>query len=175
MKSCFDFVLHIQRYCHAYCILPTNITLLVCNVFLVVDSCEIKGCQSNVVLDGNFDNNRKCCMAKNSGFMMYDSLPGEITTGCICTPKLGERFCADHLKDHQELDKDKTGINLEAASKEFGATLGPTLRSNKKKRRGKSLGAGGRNNRKAMSERQELLQGQTLLILLKCHNQYNEL
>ena len=133
MKSCFDFVLHIQRYCHAYCILPTNITLLVCNVFLVVHSCEIKGCQSNVVLDGNFDNNRECCMAKNSGCMMYDSLPGKITTGCICTPKLGERFCADHLKDHQELDKDKTGINLEAASKEFGATLGPTLRSNKKK------------------------------------------
>ena len=55
--------------------------------------------------DGNFDNNRQCCMAKGSGFLQYDSLPGEIKTGCMQTPKLGTRFCEKHLVDHQQLDK----------------------------------------------------------------------
>ena len=57
------------------------------------------------MLDGNFDNNRECCMAKGSGFLEYDSLPGEIKTGCMQTPKLGTRFCEKHLVDHQQLDK----------------------------------------------------------------------
>ena len=52
------------------------------------------------MLDGNFDNNRECCMAKGSGFLEYDSL-----TGCMQTPKLGTRFCEKHLVDHQQLDK----------------------------------------------------------------------
>ena len=72
-------------------------------------------------------------MVKKSGYLIYDSLPGEITTGCINTPKLGERFCSDHLQDHQELDKQKPNINLDAASKEFGTSLGPVLRSSKRK------------------------------------------
>lgn len=53
-----------------------------------------------MVLDGNFDNNRECCMVKNSGSMMYDFLFGEIIIGCICIFKLGERFCVDYLKDY---------------------------------------------------------------------------
>ena len=59
------------------------------------------------MLDGNFDNNHECCLAKGSGFIEYDSLPGEIKTGCNQTPKLGTRFCGKHLVDHQELDKVK--------------------------------------------------------------------
>lgn len=55
------------------------------------------------MLDGNFDNNREWCMAKGSGFIEYDSLPGEIKTAQ--TPKRSTRFCEEHLVDHQELDK----------------------------------------------------------------------
>ena len=85
------------------------------------------------MLDGNFDNNRECCMAKNSGCLLYDSLPGEIATGCVNSPKKGERFCKDHCHDHQELDKHSDEVSLEEASKEFGVTLGPVLRGAKKK------------------------------------------
>ena len=98
-----------------------------------VHSCEVKGCQNNVVLDGNFDNNRECCMAKTSGCLKYDSLPGEITTGCTKTPKLGQRFYKDHCQDHQELDRNSEEMNLEDAVNEFGTTLGPVLRSAQKK------------------------------------------
>ena len=98
-----------------------------------VHSCDVKGCQNNVVLDGNFDNNRECCMAKTSGCLKYDSLPGEITTGCTKTPKLGHRFCKDHCQDHQELDRNSDEMNLEDAVNEFGTTLGPVLRSAQKK------------------------------------------
>lgn len=77
--------------------------LFIC--ILLVHQCDTSGCRSNLVLDGNFDNNRECCMAKESGFIEYESLPGSIKTGCVNTPKLGARFCAEHLIDHQELDK----------------------------------------------------------------------
>lgn len=100
------------------------------NIILAAHTCHIKGCQKNLVLDGNFDNNRECCMAKRSGWLVYDSLPDEIATGCINTPKLGERFCKQHCHDHQELDKHAQGKNLEDAS--MGISLGPVLRSAKK-------------------------------------------
>lgn len=74
-------------------------------VCCLVHQCDISGCKKNLVLDGNFDNNRECCMAKGSGFIEYDTLPGSIKTGCTNTPKLSSRFCEEHLVDHQELDK----------------------------------------------------------------------
>lgn len=72
-------------------------------------------------------------MAKTSACLIYDSLPGEIATGCIKTPKLGARFCKDHCVDHQEMHKCADGLNMQDASKEFGMKLGPVLRSAKKK------------------------------------------
>ena len=66
-------------------------------------------------------------------FFIYKSLPGEIATGCMNTPQLGQRFCNLHDQDHQELDKHAVDVNLEDASKEFGGALGPLLRSAKKK------------------------------------------
>ena len=103
----------------------------------LVHRCDVKGCAGNLVLDGNFDNNRECCMAKKSGYLIYKSLPGEIPTGCMNTPQLGQRFCNLHHHDHQELDKHAVQVNLEDASKEFGGVLGPILRSAKKKEDGK--------------------------------------
>ena len=94
--------------------------------------CNINGCKRNLVLDGNFDNNRECCMAKGSGYIEYESLPGEIKTGCTRTPKLGARFCKEHVIYHQELDKVKDP-GVIGAEGELGEKLGPTLRSQKKK------------------------------------------
>lgn len=103
-----------------------------CDSFVLDHQCEINGCKKNLVLDGNFDNNRECCMAKDSGFIQYDSLPGQIRSGCIMTPKLGSRFCEKHMVDHKELDKEKMADLSEAIS-DLGETLGPVLRSSHKK------------------------------------------
>ena len=57
---------------------------------------DVKGGEKNLVIDGNFDNNMECCMAKESGYIEYDSLPGQIRLSCIRTPKLDSRFCEEH-------------------------------------------------------------------------------
>ncbi|XP_068684800.1 uncharacterized protein [Montipora foliosa] len=89
------------------------------------------GCKTNLVIDGNFDNNRECCMGKGCGFIQYDSLPGEVKTGCTQTPKLGKRFCVEHLLDHKGLDE--IDPCLKEVAKEFEGCLGPVLRSASKK------------------------------------------
>ena len=66
------------------------------------------------------------------GNLIYKLLPGEIPTGCMKTPHLGQRFCNLHDHDRQ-LDKHAAKVNLEDAIKEFGGTLRPLLRSSKKK------------------------------------------
>ena len=35
-------------------------------------------------------------MAKDTGYIYYEGLPGSIHTGCIQTPALNSRFCKDH-------------------------------------------------------------------------------
>jgi len=72
-------------------------------------------------------------MAKKSGYLIYKSLPGEIPTGCMNTPQLGQRFCKLHDHDHRELDKLAVQVDLDDVTKEFGGALGPLLRSAKKK------------------------------------------
>lgn len=43
-------------------------------------------------------NRRDVCMAKDVGYIFYESLPGSIHTGCVNTPAFNSRYC----KDHQE-------------------------------------------------------------------------
>ena len=86
---------------------------------------------AKLVLYGNFDNNRECCMAKKSGYLVYGSLPGKIHSGCIKTPKLGLQFCEEHLQDHQELDRDAIDLQNEVPE-EVSQCFGPCLRSSKK-------------------------------------------
>lgn len=51
-------------------------------------------------------------MAKDSGFISYDGLPGSIHTGCIKTPAYKSRFCKDHeecvcnlpIASHEEVE-----------------------------------------------------------------------
>ena len=66
-------------------------------MIFLVHQCDMKACKENRVIDGNFDNNMECCTAKEGGYIEFDSLPGEIRTGC--------QFCEEHLRDHKELDK----------------------------------------------------------------------
>ena len=74
-------------------------------MIFLVHQCDVKACKENVVIDGNFDNNIECCTAKEGGYIEFDSLPGQIRTGCIRTPKFGSQFCEQHLRGHKELDK----------------------------------------------------------------------
>ena len=45
--------------------------------------CDVKVWKENLVFDGSFDNNTEYCMAKESGYIEYDSHPGQIRMGCI--------------------------------------------------------------------------------------------
>ena len=66
-------------------------------MIILVHQCDAKGCEENLVNDGNFDNNMEWIMAKESGYIKYDSLPGQIRMGCIAAPKRGSRFCEEYL------------------------------------------------------------------------------
>ena len=57
-------------------------------MIFLVHQCDVKGCEENIVIDGNFDNNMEWIMAKESGQIRMD---------CIITPKRGSRFCEEHL------------------------------------------------------------------------------
>jgi len=48
------------------------------------------------VIDGNMKNHRDICFAKAAGHIEFPNLPGQIVTGCICTPAYKNRFCVDH-------------------------------------------------------------------------------
>ena len=99
--------MEVRRCCeisHLYVVKALS-KLKKCDLFLIVHQCDVKVCKPNLVVDGNFCNNMECCMTKESGYIEYDSLPGQIRTGCIRTPKLARRFCEEHVRDHKELDK----------------------------------------------------------------------
>ena len=66
-------------------------------MIFLVHQWDVKGLEENLVTDGNFDNNMEWIMAKESGYIEYDSLPAQIRMGCIRTPKRGSRFCEVHL------------------------------------------------------------------------------
>ena len=72
---------------------------------------------------------------------MYRGLAkGQVLSGCINTPQLGQRFCPRHIHDHREQDKDVVVGDLKQAYKEFGATLGPILKGGKRKVESKEFG-----------------------------------
>ena len=48
---------------------------------------------------------RESCMAMETGYIEYDSLPSQIRTGCIRTLKHGSQFCDEHPQNHKEIDK----------------------------------------------------------------------
>ena len=47
-------------------------------MIFLVHQCDVKDCEENLVIDGNFDNNMECYMAKESGYIEYDFLPRQI-------------------------------------------------------------------------------------------------
>lgn len=48
---------------------------------------------------------RESCIAMETGYIEYDSLPSQIRTGCIRTLKHGSQFCDEHPQNHKEIDK----------------------------------------------------------------------
>ena len=51
-------------------------------MIFLVHQCDAKVCKENLVIDGSFDDNMEHCMAKESGYIEYDSHPGQIRMGC---------------------------------------------------------------------------------------------
>ena len=41
-------------------------------MIFLVHQCDVKGCEENLVNDGNFDNNMEWIMAKESGYIKSD-------------------------------------------------------------------------------------------------------
>lgn len=55
--------------------------------------CETLGCNSVLVIDGNFKNHQGVCLAKEVGFITFQGLPGKVNTGCSLTPELRLHYC----------------------------------------------------------------------------------
>ena len=47
------------------------------------------------MFDGNCKNCRDVCKARDAGYMEYEGLDGVVKTGCMNTPKIGSRYCAE--------------------------------------------------------------------------------
>ncbi len=65
-------------------------------MFLAAHQCNVKGCGSVLVLDGNQKNNRPVCAAEGAGYTEYKGLPGSIKTGCLQTPEQQSKYCKFH-------------------------------------------------------------------------------
>lgn len=61
------------------------------------------------MFDGNCKNYRDVCKACDAGYVEYEGLQGAVKTGCMNTPQLNSRFCAQHVENiavPQHLDPD---------------------------------------------------------------------
>ena len=65
-------------------------------ILKIAHKCDVQGCSSVLVIDGNLKNHRDVCMAKEAGFVTFQGLPGKIKTGCLMTPDYKSRYCFLH-------------------------------------------------------------------------------
>lgn len=79
-------------------VLRLNLYLRMLNMYrkLLAHRCNVEGCGSVLVLDGNMKNCRDVCAAKDAGFLEYTGLPGQVKTGCMDTPRQSSKFCTNH-------------------------------------------------------------------------------
>ena len=59
-------------------------------------ACQLPGCQTIIVLDGNMKNRRHVCNARDAGYIEYPGLSGRVKTGCMMTPQYKSRYCSQH-------------------------------------------------------------------------------
>ena len=72
--------------------------------------CNVKGCGTTLVLDGNQKNNRTVCAAEEAGDsdVQYHGLPGMVKTGCMSTPLQASTFCALHKPREMKTESDSS-------------------------------------------------------------------
>ncbi|CAB4004926.1 Hypothetical predicted protein [Paramuricea clavata] len=58
--------------------------------------CDVPGCKSVVVIDGNMKNARQVCSCLDVGELHFDGMSGSILVGCQNTPGKKSRFCDVH-------------------------------------------------------------------------------
>jgi len=59
--------------------------------------CATPGCSNVIVIDGNMKNCRQVCGVKDVTVCLFQSIAGEIKTGCINTPQKGYLVCKNHI------------------------------------------------------------------------------
>ena len=70
--------------------------------------CNVKGCGTILILDGNQKNNRTVCAAEEAGYVEYHGLPGMVKTGCMNTPIQTSTFCALHKPREMKTENEST-------------------------------------------------------------------
>ena len=58
--------------------------------------CDVPGCGTAMVFDGNLKNHRDVCCATSAGYAQFKGLSGQVRIGCQSTPEYKSRYCAIH-------------------------------------------------------------------------------
>ena len=62
--------------------------------------CEVPGCGVALVIDGGLKPQRKICGARTAGVLKYKHSSNHTLVGCTTIPRVGEKFCAEHLSSN---------------------------------------------------------------------------
>lgn len=62
--------------------------------------CEVPGCGVALVIDGGLKPQRKICGARTAGVYKYKHSSNHTMVGCTRIPRVGEKFCAEHLSSN---------------------------------------------------------------------------
>ena len=65
--------------------------------------CNVKGCQSVLVIDAGLKPYRKVCGAKLSGFREFKESEDIIITGCTAMPQPNGKYCMKHLDEESPI------------------------------------------------------------------------
>lgn len=98
------------------------------HVFVTGHRCAVHGCGTVLVFDGNCKNYRDVCKARDAGYVEYEGLQGAVKTGCMNTPELNSRFCAQHTENvavpqHFDPDSDSPESMLQSAKESVVAMI----------------------------------------------------
>ena len=65
--------------------------------------CDVKGCQSVLVIDAGLKPYRKVCGAKLSGFREFKESEDIVITGCTAMPQPNGKYCMKHLDEESPI------------------------------------------------------------------------
>lgn len=110
--SCVTPIFH-NGFSERYAGMLVTISKVCYTIILSGHKCDVLGCNSVLVMDGNLKNHRDVCLAKEAGYVTYQGLPGKVKTGCVLTPDLRSRYCSLHKPRVCEKPQDDDTSNSE--------------------------------------------------------------